>query len=421
MTQAGTKFRMKITSLLTLAASLAMTMNLATAAPLPNSNDDQMRALSKAVDDACAIYHAVTNDADNKVQRTYYHLVETNLPQILDLAQKNPASETAFEMFSWIVMKGAIGRGPIWTNRLQAVEQLAKYHATNSEAGPICGFIDYNWLWCWREKPIVDFVRAVAKDNPDRANRGQAIFSLGSLNYCKAVNLAEFEQWGKVPFYAASIGKFDTADLTKWGDSKSAADEAERQLEDVVANYADCRDLRPRGNKEQPLLKTEAEKELFELLHLSLGKVAPDIAAESIDGRKFKLSDSRGKITILSFWASWCGPCMRLVPEERALAERMKGKPFAMVGVNGDGILAEARRAVEHEKMIWPSFWNGKDGPHGPISSAWNVSDWPTVYVMDAGGIIRFKFVGYGPSTSNMLNGSVDELMKELEGRQNLP
>jgi len=409
---------MKITSELVLAASLAMTTNLATAASSPNSNDDQMRALRKAVDDASTIYQAATNDADHKLQRTYYHLIETNLPQIFDLAQKKPASETAFEMFSWMVMKGAIERGPILTNRLQAVEQLAKYQATNSKVGPLCGFIGHDWVWRWRERPVVDFLQAVAKDNPDRANRGQAIFSLGSLNYCKAVNLAEFEQWGKVPFYAASIARFDTTDLAQWGDSKSAADEAKRQLEDVVANYADCRDLRPRGNNEQPLLKTEAEKELFELLHLSLGKVAPDIAAEGIDGKKFKLSDSRGKITVLSFWASWCGPCMRLVPVERALTERMKGKPFTMIGVNGDGILPDARRAVEHEKMTWPSFWNGKDGSHGPITSAWDVSDWPTVYVIDAGGIIRFKFEGYGDPTSNMLNGSVDELMKELKSRQ---
>ena len=409
---------MKITSKLVLAASLAMTTNLATAASSPNSNDDQMRALRKAVDDASTIYQAATNDADHKLQRTYYHLIETNLPQIFDLAQKKPASETAFEMFSWMVMKGAIERGPILTNRLQAVEQLAKYQATNSKVGPLCGFIGHDWVWRWRERPVVDFLQAVAKDNPDRANRGQAIFSLGSLNYCKAVNLAEFEQWGKVPFYAASIARFDTTDLAQWGDSKSAADEAKRQLEDVVANYADCRDLRPRGNNEQPLLKTEAEKELFELLHLSLGKVAPDIAAEGIDGKKFKLSDSRGKITVLSFWASWCGPCMRLMPVERALTERMKGKPFTMIGVNGDGILPDARRAVEHEKMTWPSFWNGKDGSHGPITSAWDVSDWPTVYVIDAGGIIRFKFEGYGDPTSNMLNGSVDELMKELKSRQ---
>ena len=425
----GTRFRQTLTSgfihrtlknicVLTLAAALAMGINLAYAESSPNPNDEQMRALRKAVDDACTNYQAATNDADHKLRNTYYHLAETNIPQIFDLAQKKPASETAFEMFSWIVMKVAAERGPIWTNRLQAVEQLAKYQATNSGVGPLCGFIGHNWIWRWRERPVVDFLQAVAKDNPDRANRGQAIFSLGSLNACKAENLAEFEQWGSVPFYATSIGRFDTTDLTHWGDPKSAADEAERQLEEVVANYADCRDLRPRGNKEQPLLKTEAEKELFELLHLSLGKAAPDIAAESIDGKEFKLSDSGGKITVLSFWASWCGPCMQLVPVERALTERMKGKPFAMVGVNGDGILADARRAVEHEKMTWPSFWNGKDGPNGPISSAWNVSGWPTVYVLDANGIIRFKDEGYGAPTSNTLNGSVDELMKELESRQ---
>jgi thiol-disulfide isomerase/thioredoxin len=240
------------------------------------------------------------------------------------------------------------------------------------------------------------------------------IFSLGALNACKAENLAEFEQWGSVPFYAASIAKFDTTDLTRYGGSKSVADEAERQLEDVVSNYADCWDLRPRDSKERPLLKTEAEKELIQLLHYSLGKVAPDIEADSIEGKQFKLSDSRGKITVLSFWASWCGPCMKLVPVERALTERMKGRPFTVIGVNGDGNLPDAHRALAHEKITWPSFWNGKDGADGPISSTWNLTGWPTVYVLDADGIIRFKFEGYGPITSNILNGSVDELMKVL-------
>jgi len=411
---------MKITSVLVLAASLAMVINLASVASSPNSNDDQMRALKQSVDDASAAYQTATNDVGGKLWQTYKQVVATNLRQILDLAQKDPASQTAFEMFSWMAMKGLFERGPVFTNRIQAIEMLAKYHATNSAVGPLCGFIGHNWEWRWRERPVMDFLQAVAKNNPDRANRGQAIFSLGSLNACKTEELAEFEQWRNVPFYAASIGKFETTDLTQWGDSKSVADEAERQLENVVANYADCRDLRDRhGSKtEAPLLKTEAEKELFELLHLSLGKVAPDIEAEGIDGKKFKLNDSRGKITVLSFWASWCGPCMQLVPVERALNERMTNQPFAMVGVNGDAIQSDAKRAMEHEQMTWPSFWNGKGGPDGPISSAWNVDGWPTVYVLDSDGIIRFKFEGYGAPTSNTLNGSVDELMKQLESRK---
>jgi thiol-disulfide isomerase/thioredoxin len=374
-----------------------------------------MRALKQSVDDAFAAYQASTSDAGGRLWQTYKQLVATNLPQVLELAQKNPASKTSFEMFSWIAMKGLFERGPIFTNRIQAIEMLTKYQTTNSEVGPLCSFIGHRLIWRWRERPVVDFLRAVAKDNPDRANRGQAIFSLGALNACKAENLAEFEQWGSIPFYASSLAKYDTTDLTQWGDSKSAADEAEQQLEEVVTNYADCRDLRPRDSKEQPLLKTEAEKELIQLLHFSLGKAAPEIEAESIEGKRFKLSDSRGKITVLSFWASWCGPCMQLVPVERALTERMKGKPFTVIGVNGDGKLPDARRAMAHEKMTWPSFWNGKDGPHGPISSAWNVTGWPTVYVLDANGIIRFKFEGYGDPASNMLNGSVDELMKDLE------
>ena len=418
MTQVSTKFRMKITSSLILAASLAMGINLAYAESSPN-NDNQMRALKQSVDDASVAYQASTNDVGGKLRQNYRQLVATNLLQILDLAKTNPASKTAFEMFSWIVMKAAAERGPIWTNRLQAIEQLAKYHATNSEVGPLCGYIGHNWIWRWRERPVVDFLQAVAKDNPDRATRGQAIFSLGNLNVAKAETLAEFEQWGSAPFYSTSIAKFETTDLTQWGDSKSIADEAKRQLEDVIANYADCRDLRPRGDKEQSLLKTEAEEKLHGLLHLSPGKVAPDVEAESIEGKRFKLSDSCGKITVLSFWASWCGPCMQLVPVERALTERMKGKPFTMIGVNGDGNLPDAKRAVTREKMTWPSFWNGKDGASGAISSAWNVSGWPTVYVIDADGIIRFKFEGYGAPTSNMLNGSVDELMKKLESKNN--
>ena len=294
---------MKITSILILAVSLATTTNLATAAPLPNSNDNQMRALRKAVDDARTNSQAATNYADYKLRATYYHLLtETNLPQILDLAKTNPASETAFEMFSWIVMNVPVERGLVWTNRLQAIELLAKYQATNSGVGPLCSFIGHNWIWRWREKPVVDFLQDVAKNNPERANRGRAIFALGALNACKAENLAEFEQWGTAPFYAANIAKFETTDLTQWGGSKSVADEAERQLEDVVSNYADCRDLRPLDNKEPPLLKTEAEKELMQLLHYSLGKVAPDIEADSIEGKRFKLSDSRDKITVLSFW-----------------------------------------------------------------------------------------------------------------------
>jgi hypothetical protein len=61
---------------------------------------------------------------------------------------------------------------------------------------------------------------------------------------------------------------------------------------------------------------------LKNVLLLRVGRVAPDLAGEAVDGTKLKLSEHRGKVTVLVFWASWCGPCTRMVPHEKKLVER---------------------------------------------------------------------------------------------------
>jgi len=153
-----------------------------------------------------------------------------------------------------------------------------------------------------------------------------------------------------------------------------------------------------------------AERELYELRHLRIGKVAPEIEAEGVDGKKFKLSDHRGKVVALIFWASWCGPCMAEVPHEREMTERFRGRPFTIVGVNGDGDREKAAEVMKRERMTWPSFWNGSEGPSGPISTAWNIRGWPTVYVLDAKGVIRFKHL-----RGKELEEKVGELLAEAE------
>ena len=160
-----------------------------------------------------------------------------------------------------------------------------------------------------------------------------------------------------------------------------------------------------------------AEIELFELEHLTVGKVAPELKGEDIDGKKLELSDYRGKVVVLIFWASWCGPCMQMVPSEVRLAKRMKGKPFALIGINGDAIQNDARHAIEKENMSWPSFWD-KKGVGGAIPTAWNIHGWPTVFVLDSDGVIQLKFEGYGgANTENRLNEKVDLLINQLANK----
>jgi hypothetical protein len=78
------------------------------------------------------------------------------------------------------------------------------------------------------------------------------------------------------------------------------------------------------------------------------------------------------------------------VPHEKELFERFKGRPFTIVGINGDTTLNAAQKAVSQNQMLWRSFWPGA-ATGGDIAKQWNVRVWPTVYVIDHRGIIREK------------------------------
>jgi len=148
-----------------------------------------------------------------------------------------------------------------------------------------------------------------------------------------------------------------------------------------------------------------ARSSVFEIKHLRVGQAAPDIMGADLKGEEFKLSDYRGKVVLLSFWASWCGPCMAEVPHERKLVEQYQGKPFELVGVNADIARGELDRAVDKFDISWRSFSCGPAGPLGPIAKAWNVSSWPTVYVIDHEGVIRGK---------NLSGAALDAKLAEL-------
>ncbi len=82
-----------------------------------------------------------------------------------------------------------------------------------------------------------------------------------------------------------------------------------------------------------------------------------------------------------------------MYPHERSLVKQLSNKPFALIGVNSDRDLDSIREIVKEKNISWRSFWNGPEGTSGPISTAWNVSGWPTIYVLDGEGRIRFKNV----------------------------
>lgn len=99
-----------------------------------------------------------------------------------------------------------------------------------------------------------------------------------------------------------------------------------------------------------------------------------------------------------------------MYPHERSLVKKLADKPFALIGVNSDDDLEEVRQIVKEKDITWRSFWNGEDGTDGPISTQWNVSGWPTIYVLDAEGKIRFKNV-----RGKKLDAALTELLAEMD------
>ena len=95
-------------------------------------------------------------------------------------------------------------------------------------------------------------------------------------------------------------------------------------------------------------------RELFEIRDLAIGKPAPEITGEDVDGQPMKLSDFRGKVVCLVFWTSSCTPCREIVNYEQSLASSFRGAPFILLGVNLGDDRDLLKRQIKEAGITFP-------------------------------------------------------------------
>ena len=98
-----------------------------------------------------------------------------------------------------------------------------------------------------------------------------------------------------------------------------------------------------------------------------------------------------------------------MYPHERSLVKRLEKEPFTLLGMNSDDSPGTLAAAEEREQLTWPSFFDG-GGTDGPIATRWGVRGWPTLFVLDAKGVIRYRDV-----RGEEMDEAVDALLAEMK------
>jgi len=97
-----------------------------------------------------------------------------------------------------------------------------------------------------------------------------------------------------------------------------------------------------------------------------------------------------------------------MLPHEKELVERLKNEPFALLGINSDGTAEELKKILSDRAITWRQAVDGDTS--GPWATKWNVNGWPTIYVIDAKGVIRYRDV-----SEKDMDEAVDKLLAEAK------
>lgn len=157
-----------------------------------------------------------------------------------------------------------------------------------------------------------------------------------------------------------------------------------------------------------PETLAQAEAELLRSLrHGTVGGTLPEVAGMRLDGVEERLSDYRGRIVLLDFWATWCRPCVAALPQLRGMVAKLPAERFAIVAVSVDEKLGTVTRFIEDEPMPWTNWHAGKGSDFGRLL---RIRGYPTYLLVDEHGKILARRMSLRPPFTSLIEKAVHQL-----------
>lgn len=154
--------------------------------------------------------------------------------------------------------------------------------------------------------------------------------------------------------------------------------------------------------------QTKAKEELAKTM---IDKPAPLFALKDLNGKSYALSDLKGKVVILDFWATWCGPCKASLPGMQMAVNKYKDDPnviflFVDTWENGDDFITGVKKFIADNKYVFNVLIDekGSDGRQSKVVGSFGVEGIPTKFIIDKNGHIRFKYVGYSGTPEKLVD-----------------
>ena len=141
---------------------------------------------------------------------------------------------------------------------------------------------------------------------------------------------------------------------------------------------------------------------------VSISAPAPDFTVKTSQGPTLRLREQQGKVVLVNFWASWCGPCLQEMPHLNRLYERYAPAGFVLVGVNIDDDAKIGLDAASRFRIKFPVVLDTDK----KVSSLYNMSGMPATIIIDKTGRVRFIHIGYQPGSG--VEETYERMIKEL-------